>query len=261
GTAAGDGKGSGRRGGGRARVRALRPGDGGPGRLGGDPGRLRPPPRRPGREVFGGEAGAGTVSLRGDVAGTARCRDVGNGTEKPHIPMTPPAASDFTRHIWQVKSDAARGAAPPVASPLDGRDVPHVSRTPSARFSSRPPHGTRTLTSPHGPGHLGGGLSLSGSPPRWPRPLPSLTVPLPASHPPARATSCPNQLVALPTICYPPICDHGCRQGAGRARRGGGQATAALRHRRLAVRRPRRGDQRDAPADPGLRRRGRPPRP
>ena len=36
---------------------------------------------------------------------------------------------------------------------------------------------------------------------------------------------------------------------------------AARRHRRLAVRRPRRGDQHDAPADPGARRRGGPPRP
>src|SRR6185312_14592201 len=91
---------------------------------------LRPPPRRPGREVSG-RTGAGTVSLRGDVAGTARGRDVGNGTEAPHIPMTPPAASDFTRHIWQVKSDAARGATPPVASLLNRRGVPRVSHSSS----------------------------------------------------------------------------------------------------------------------------------
>ena len=40
--------------GGRCRVL---PAPGGPGRLGGDPGGLWPPPRRPGREVFGGGGG------------------------------------------------------------------------------------------------------------------------------------------------------------------------------------------------------------
>src|SRR6185312_487462 len=64
-----------------------------------------------------------------------------------------------------------------VASPLDRRDVPRVSRS-STRASSRDPHGTRILTSPTDP-------AISEAASACPGRLRDGRVPYPSRHPPA----------------------------------------------------------------------------
>src|ERR1700759_2147850 len=92
----------------------------------------------------------------------------------PHPPHPPPP------HLPRPPRGTRAEPPPPPPTPPRSPPPPPVPR-PAPRPSRRHAHGTRPLAvplpgtrtpaTPHRPGHLGGGLSLPGSPPRWPRPL------------------------------------------------------------------------------------------
>ena len=161
----------------------------GRGHLGGGPGRLRPPPRWPGPwgEVRVRVPCGSRREARGEVRetrGTSRLsrRDATGG-------VAPRAASDFTCHIWRVKSDAAGAVmgmcgasvpfpdisvrpSPAMRRPCDFSLQGHPCAIPGICLCASSPAGTPSLRqSPpktSRPGRLGGGLSLPGSPPRRP---------------------------------------------------------------------------------------------
>src|SRR6185312_6090503 len=82
--------------------------------------------------------------------------------------VAPRAASDFTCHIWRVKSDAAGGVMG-----MCGASVPFPTSLPRAVPATSPRRDTvpaPVLPETSRPGRLGGGLSLPGSPPGRPGP-------------------------------------------------------------------------------------------
>ena len=176
------GRGGARGAGGAGRVRAGPIGDAGPGRPGGDPGGLWPPPRRPGREVFGEFRREGTGGPSRSFS--VRERDV-RLVRVPGDPGRPAHAMD----IWALTGPRCpsrgyeRGGSVTFAtSPSRRGDVPGVPVTypprpgcPSRRVRTFPRHARRTANPPRvharrrpHPGHV---------PPRIPPRARTLAVP------------------------------------------------------------------------------------
>ena len=228
------------------------------GRLGGDPGRLWPPPRRPDDGELAGGTVTGTEPLR-ESSGTGT--DV-REEEAAQVMETPRSSGGrapsrglrggHDRAVWidppmawsihaarSGRGGGVASATSPSRHPRRPRHLCHGDARRAPPVTDPTPRGAPPVTYPRPspapravpprPGRLGGGHSLPGPPPRRPRPYPSLD-PRPSTPTPPRPSSVPAPTAPPARSSFGPAGgpkddrgrgngrESGCGRGRGRGR-------------------------------------------